>query len=106
MRVQACYRDRIGRVRTYTYLASACARLPIHAIYGAIDDYTYVSQRNHDLYLLNFRTCSPAECKADVIANAAQGRFASVRKVEGAGHLVSLFRVYDYSCHTTNCLPK
>ncbi|KAJ3554135.1 hypothetical protein NM688_g3260 [Phlebia brevispora] len=66
----ACYRDRLTRVRAYRYLATLCLKLPVHIIYGAIDDYL------------------PKFIKDDVLNVAAQGKYASVARVEGAGHLV------------------
>ncbi|TDL20709.1 alpha/beta-hydrolase [Rickenella mellea] len=66
----ACYRDPQGPVRAYNYLHTACSIIPVHVIYGAIDDYM------------------PAEVKEVVIAEAAGGKFASVRRVPNAGHLV------------------
>lgn len=41
--MQACYRDAVGRVRAYRYLSTLCSKLPVHFIYGAIDDYLYAS---------------------------------------------------------------
>ncbi|KAF7792206.1 hypothetical protein EIP86_003239 [Pleurotus ostreatoroseus] len=66
----ACYRDVVGRVRAYRYLPALCSKLPVHFIYGAIDDYL------------------PKEIKDDVLNVAAQRKYASLARVPGAGHLV------------------
>lgn len=39
---QACYRSNVSRVRAYNYLSVLCTTLPVHIIYGAINDYLYV----------------------------------------------------------------
>ncbi|KAJ8522116.1 hypothetical protein ONZ45_g1270 [Pleurotus djamor] len=67
------YRDAITRTRAYHFLSTIVGRLPVHILYGAVDDYV------------------PAELKDDVLDNASGGRqrFASVVRVPGAGHLVT-----------------
>jgi hypothetical protein len=37
--IQACYRDPLGPPRAYGALGNIVKRLPVHMIYGAIDDY-------------------------------------------------------------------
>ncbi|KAK0205228.1 Alpha/beta hydrolase fold-1 [Desarmillaria ectypa] len=68
----ACYRDDLGVSRTYRGMAYFVKQLPIHLIYGAIDDIL------------------PPEIKDDVINNACGGieNLASVSRVKGGGHLV------------------
>ncbi|OCH87169.1 alpha/beta-hydrolase [Obba rivulosa] len=66
----ACYRNVLGRVRSYNNLPHLCSNLPVHFIYGAISDYL-----------------SP-EIKSDVVTAAAKGKHASYQEVPGAGHLV------------------
>ncbi|RDB28270.1 Abhydrolase domain-containing protein mpaH [Hypsizygus marmoreus] len=68
----ACYRDPLGPSRPYIMLKHVAKRLPVHMIYGAIDDYI------------------PREVKEDVVKNAAGGEenLASLSRVENAGHLV------------------
>jgi len=68
----ACYRDPLGHSRAYLTLRSAVHRVPIHMIYGAIDDYL------------------PREVKDDVVNIGAGGErnLASLARVEGAGHLI------------------
>jgi len=66
----ACYNDKNGRVVAYNFLSHACKALPMHFIYGAVNDYL------------------PASTKEDVLKNSAKGLLSSIRKVEGAGHLV------------------
>ena len=49
---------------------------------------------------------STAEAKEDVINNAAAGQFASVQKVEKAGHLVKIevrCRLSVFSQHVSDC---
>lgn len=36
---QACYLSPTGRVRAYNYLHTLCIALPVHIIYGGINDY-------------------------------------------------------------------
>ncbi|KAI0943283.1 hypothetical protein AcW1_002487 [Taiwanofungus camphoratus] len=70
----SCYRDHtnIGRVRAYNYLVSLCAAVPVHIMYGEIDDYISNDVRNY------------------VLTRGAQDKYASHRLIEGSGHLVSL----------------
>ncbi|KAK0451576.1 Alpha/beta hydrolase fold-1 [Armillaria borealis] len=68
----ACYRDSLGHSRAYRGMAYFVKLLPIHLIYGGIDDIL------------------PPEIKDDVINNACGGieNLASVSRVEGGGHLI------------------
>ncbi|KAI0797268.1 Alpha/beta hydrolase fold-1 [Irpex lacteus] len=66
----ACCRDTIGKARTWAYLPHICSRLPVHFIFGAIND--SVSRETQD----------------DMLVNGARGRQASVVRVPGAGHLI------------------
>ncbi|KAF8463982.1 Alpha/beta hydrolase fold-1 [Gautieria morchelliformis] len=67
----ACYRDGVSSRRIYDFLPMLCARVPVHVIWGAIDD------------ALDRRI-------KDRVTDANTGRkMASVTRVEGAGHLVS-----------------
>ncbi|KAG7451534.1 uncharacterized protein BT62DRAFT_927244 [Guyanagaster necrorhizus] len=68
----ACYRDNLGFSRAYRGMAYFVKLLPIHLIYGAIDDIL------------------PPKVKDDVINNACGGieNLGSVSRVEGGGHLV------------------
>ncbi|OBZ66908.1 hypothetical protein A0H81_13258 [Grifola frondosa] len=66
----ACFRDQLGRVRSYNLLPVLCDTIPVHFIYGAIDDYL------------------PSEVKADILNVAARGKYASDTRVKGVGHLV------------------
>lgn len=40
------------------------------------------------MFLMRLYSRSPADAKEDYIINAAQGKFASVQRVPGGGHLV------------------
>ncbi|KAF5384362.1 hypothetical protein D9615_003153 [Tricholomella constricta] len=68
----ACYRDPVGATRAYRLLGPMARRLPLHLIYGAINDYL------------------PQAVKDDVVENAVGGpeNLASLSRVEGAGHLI------------------
>ncbi|KAI0080460.1 alpha/beta-hydrolase [Panus rudis PR-1116 ss-1] len=66
----ACYRDTLGRTRAFKYLHVLCDHFPVHFIYGGIDDYL------------------PREVKDVVLEVAARGRYQSLARVSGAGHLV------------------
>ncbi|SJL10133.1 uncharacterized protein ARMOST_13517 [Armillaria ostoyae] len=68
----ACYRDSLGFSRAYRSMTYFVKLLPIHLIYGGIDDIL------------------PPEIKDDVINNACGGieNLASVSRVEGGGHLI------------------
>lgn len=51
--IQACYKSPTGRVRAYNYLYTLCATLPVHIIYGGINDYlsAYILPSNTDAHL-------------------------------------------------------
>ncbi|KIP03129.1 hypothetical protein PHLGIDRAFT_111245 [Phlebiopsis gigantea 11061_1 CR5-6] len=66
----ACYKSDIGRVRAYNYLHTLCVALPVHIIYGAINDYL------------------PEFIHTDVLDVAAKRQYATVNRVAGAGHLI------------------
>jgi len=66
----ATYRDFLGISMAYRYLKVACTECPVHVIYGSIDD------------------AIPAFMKDLVVNEVSMGRLASVRRVDGAGHLV------------------
>lgn len=66
----ATYRDPQGYTRAYSYLHHLCTILPVHIIYGGIHD--YLPKFIHD----------------DVLKVAAQGKYATVATVAGAGHLI------------------
>ncbi|KAG6817019.1 hypothetical protein H0H87_000641 [Tephrocybe sp. NHM501043] len=68
----ACYRDPMGPSRTYNVLGFIARRLPVHLIYGAINDYL------------------PQAVKDDIVQNSVGGleHLASFSRVEGAGHLI------------------
>ncbi|GLB40015.1 putative alpha/beta hydrolase family protein [Lyophyllum shimeji] len=68
----ACYRDPHGMERGYHLLGPIARRVPVHMIYGAINDYL------------------PQQVKDDIVQNAAGGleNLASFARVERAGHLV------------------
>ncbi|KAG5644840.1 hypothetical protein DXG03_007567 [Asterophora parasitica] len=71
----ACYRDSLGASRTYGLLGPVAKQVPLHLIYGAVNDY------------------HPQEVKDDVIKVAVGGmqHLASLSRVEGTGHLVRIF---------------
>ncbi|KAI0342214.1 alpha/beta-hydrolase [Trametopsis cervina] len=66
----ACYLDVTGKSRAYAYVHNLCARMPVHFIFGGANDIV------------------PREIHEDLLKNAARGMYASVARVEGAGHLV------------------
>ncbi|EPS93424.1 hypothetical protein FOMPIDRAFT_1170528 [Fomitopsis schrenkii] len=68
----ATFRDNCntGRVRGYNYLLTLCAARPVHVVFGAVDDYI------------------PREVKDRLLKEGILDRYASVRRVPGAGHLV------------------
>ncbi|KAF8056928.1 Alpha/beta hydrolase fold-1 [Lyophyllum atratum] len=68
----ACYRDPQGMERAYRLLGPVAKRVPVHMIFGAINDYI------------------PQQVKDDLVTNAAGGleNLASFSRVEGAGHLI------------------
>ncbi|KAG6909417.1 hypothetical protein DXG01_000570 [Tephrocybe rancida] len=68
----ACYRDPLGPSRAYHVLGLVTRRLPVHLIYGAMNDYL------------------PQVVKDDIVENAVGGleHLASFSRVEGAGHLI------------------
>ncbi|KAF8581812.1 hypothetical protein K439DRAFT_1352898 [Ramaria rubella] len=66
----ACYRDSMSSRRAFEFLPALCSRLPVHVIWGEIDDalVTEIKRR---------------------VTDAASGRkMASVSRVRGAGHLI------------------
>ncbi|KAH9941520.1 Alpha/beta hydrolase fold-1 [Amylocystis lapponica] len=65
----ACYAEIMGRARAFNLLPHLCETVHVHFIYGAVDDYL------------------PRDLK-DYVVGTAQGKQASVRRVDGAGHLV------------------
>ncbi|KAH7919577.1 hypothetical protein BV22DRAFT_1123225 [Leucogyrophana mollusca] len=69
----AVCRDPTSRVLAYNLLRHLLRQIPTHIAYGSVSDYL------------------PAECQDDVLHNASGGieNFASVVRVEGAGHLVT-----------------
>lgn len=87
--IKACYRDSVSSRRAYDFLPALCTRVPVHIIWGAIDDSLYV--RFPVRFLRYFETpfnIRVPEVKAKV-TNATSGRrIASVTRVEEAGHLV------------------
>ncbi|KAI5116764.1 hypothetical protein M0805_004981 [Coniferiporia weirii] len=64
------YRDVDGPTKPVSDLNDACARLPIHVIFGAINDYI------------------PREVHLAIIDPTSPRQFASISHVENAGHLV------------------
>lgn len=66
----ACYRELLGRNRTYNYFRHLCEKLAVHIILGAIND------------------ALPDFVHHDIVSNASGGKHATVTKVAGAGHLV------------------
>jgi len=66
----ACYRDSVSARRVYDFLPTLCSRIPVHVIWGAIDDAIHRKVKN-------------------LVTNAGSGRrVASIARVEGAGHLI------------------
>lgn len=47
----ATYRDQAGIIHTYHLLRSLVLRLPVHIIYGEVDDLLYVSFPSFDFHL-------------------------------------------------------
>ncbi|KAG6810634.1 hypothetical protein H0H92_011039 [Tricholoma furcatifolium] len=87
----ACYRDAMGPSRAYNLLRPMTRRVPVHLIYGAINDYLYVFSLPFRGSKFNQRKyCSPQELKDDIVNNAIGGiqHLASLSRVEGAGHLI------------------
>ncbi|KAJ8522117.1 hypothetical protein ONZ45_g1271 [Pleurotus djamor] len=82
------YRDTISRTRAYHFLSTIVRRLPVHILYGAVDDYV------------------PAEVKDDVLDKASGGRhkFASLVRVPGAGHLVTQTHPKEVALEIANVL--
>ncbi|KAI0089547.1 Alpha/beta hydrolase fold-1 [Irpex rosettiformis] len=66
----ACYRDTVGKARVWTYMDHLCSTIPVHFIFGAIND--SVSKKTQE----------------DLLRNSAKGLQASVARVPGAGHLI------------------
>ncbi|KAL5488428.1 hypothetical protein ACEPAI_6546 [Sanghuangporus weigelae] len=66
----AMYRDVEGPTKPVIYLNETCSRLPVHVIFGATND--YIPQTVHDA----------------LIDSSSPRRFASISRVEKAGHLV------------------
>ncbi|KAH9927546.1 Alpha/Beta hydrolase protein [Amylocystis lapponica] len=65
----ACYAEAMGHARAFDILPHLYRTLQVHFIYGAVDD------------------CLPRDVQ-DYVVGTVQGKQASVRRVEGAGHLV------------------
>ncbi|KIY69948.1 alpha/beta-hydrolase [Cylindrobasidium torrendii FP15055 ss-10] len=65
----ACFSDPNAAPRSYNIIGQMAQRLPIHMVYGGVDDYI------------------PLKYQKDVTDNAAQGRLASITRIPGAGHL-------------------
>jgi len=65
-----CYRDAAANIRALGYLKTLCELVPVHIMYGAIDDYL------------------PPQVKSYVITAGTQGKHASFTRVPNAGHLI------------------
>jgi len=64
------YRDVDGPTKPVSDLNMACARIPVHIIFGAIND--FLQREVHD-----------------AVTDPKSGRrFASISRIQGAGHLV------------------
>jgi pimeloyl-ACP methyl ester carboxylesterase len=88
----ASYRDQAGIIHVYHMLRSLVLRMPVHVIYGEIDDLLYVSPFYFFFCTHLTDNCddSPREVK-DHIANEASGgldKLASLQRVPGSGHLI------------------
>jgi len=68
----ASLRDRTSRVLAFDFLETLCSNVPVHVIWGAIDDYI------------------PSPVKEDIHKNAFKGKTASIQRVANCGHLVPL----------------
>ncbi|KAF5371493.1 hypothetical protein D9615_009604 [Tricholomella constricta] len=66
----AMYRDADGPTKPVQDLKKACAALPVHLVLAAVNDFI------------------PARVHAAILDPQYGGRYASVRKIEGVGHLV------------------
>ncbi|GBE86213.1 hypothetical protein SCP_0900920 [Sparassis crispa] len=66
----ATYMEELGSRRAYDFLPTLCATMPVHFIYGTIDDFLPRAVQD---YVLNV---------------CAKGEYTSARRVEGAGHMV------------------
>lgn len=88
----ASYRDQAGIIHIYHMLRSLVLSVPVHIIYGEIDDLLYVSPLLFFFCTHLTKDCdySPREVK-DHIANEASGgadKLASLQRVPGSGHLI------------------
>ncbi|CAL1697815.1 unnamed protein product [Somion occarium] len=66
----ACYKDALGRTRAFQRLHLLCSQIPVHFVYGVINDQV------------------PGVVKENFLTVGAKGRHASVTRIDGAGHLV------------------
>ncbi|KAI0689538.1 Alpha/beta hydrolase family-domain-containing protein [Cytidiella melzeri] len=66
----ACYRETVAKARAYTYLSHMCARLPVHFIFGAINDFVSTSVQD------------------DLLSGSAKGQYATVQRIPECGHLI------------------
>lgn len=66
----ACFRDLIGQVRALEFLKTLCTFVPVHLIYGEIDDHL------------------PSMVKDYVTTVGTEGKHASFARVPGVGHLI------------------
>ncbi|KAI0357837.1 hypothetical protein OH77DRAFT_1370376, partial [Trametes cingulata] len=68
----ACYRDALGRTKAYRFLAHVCAAMPVHFIWGALQDNPILIE----------------EVKQAVMSDGTKGQHRSDQRVEGAGHML------------------
>ncbi|GJJ14568.1 hypothetical protein Clacol_008833 [Clathrus columnatus] len=68
----ACYRDRFAARRMFQFLPAICSRVPVHVIWGAIDDSVASEVKERSTDPLTGR------------------KMASIQRIEGVGHLVSV----------------
>ena len=87
------YKDVDGPTKPLGDLNVACSRIPVHVIFGGINDFMCVSKMEALGYILTSYSMLLRERKIqDALTNPKSGRrFASITRVEGAGHLVCFF---------------
>ncbi|EKM52297.1 uncharacterized protein PHACADRAFT_126011 [Phanerochaete carnosa HHB-10118-sp] len=84
----AGYREFQGIVRAYDYLRFVCLLLPVHFIFGAQPDLI------------------PESFHADMLRVAAEGRYASMYRVQGSGHMIIQQQPAGLAAAVLRCLQN
>lgn len=75
-----------------------CARIPVHIIFGAINDFLWAKFPCKYRYEIANCTLKRSREVHDAVTDPKSGRrFASISRIQGVGHLVSI-KLYHTRC--------